>query len=533
MNVRLSLKTKLIALCLFISSVAIVVGAISFHGLGKVAASYEKVANTALPNMDYSDQMFLNYRKVRIELRTLGLPGLSKEQADNAIAGVMEAIGTYEEYNKKYTSVPFIEGEEVLYRKVDEAWQDFKKTGEQALKLYASGTPEDRQRLLDIFLIDCPAKAKAYTIAINALSEFLHKNGEQWTDEARKEASDTNKMVLLVIALGTLVGVSFGAYFAVKLSRSISDVTKSLAEGADQVNQASQQIATSAQTLSQSSTEQASSLEETVATMEELTAMVKLNTDNAKQAATLSAQTRDVATSGEQKIQGLIKSIEAISDDSKKIADITSVIDDIAFQTNLLALNASVEAARAGEQGKGFAVVAEAVRNLAQRSAESAKSISALISASVERIEKGADQATESGEVLSEIVNSVKKVSDLNGEIATASEEQSNGIAQISKAMNQMDQVTQENAAASEESAAASEELSSQAGSLRASVQHLSMIVGANGEDGTPERVVAKPAKSFKPSRKENVKFAEKSAASELIPFEDVGARTVGTVKGF
>ncbi|KYG66538.1 hypothetical protein AZI86_05700 [Bdellovibrio bacteriovorus] len=535
MNVRLSLKAKLIALCLFINSVAVIVGLISFLGLKDVAQSYEQVANVALPNLASADQMYLSYRKVRIELRTLGLPGLSKEQADKSVAGVREAIEEYEVANEKYASLPFAPGEEELYKKVDEAWHAFKNTGGVALKLYASGTQEDRAKLMEIFLVECPAKAEVYGKQMDALQKFIHHNSETWVGEARSETDTTNKIILWVIILGSIGGLACGSWFAVKLSKSIANITKTLADGADQVNQASTQIATSAQILSQSSTQQASSLEETVATMEELTAMVKLNTDNARQAASLSAQTRDVATAGEQKIQTLIKSIEAISEDSKKIADITSVIDDIAFQTNLLALNASVEAARAGEQGKGFAVVAEAVRNLAQRSAESAKSISALISSSVERIEKGARQASESGEVLAEIVHSAKKVSDLNGEISTASAEQSNGIVQIGKAMNQLDQVTQENASASEESAAASEELSSQSANLKNTVHSLSVIIGVSEPVAETEAIPhvksvssAAPAlKTFKP------KNSAKSLASELIPFEDPGTRTVGTLKGF
>ena len=210
--------------------------------------------------------------------------------------------------------------------------------------------------------------------------------------------------------------------------------------------------------------------------------MVRVNSENAKQAASLASSTRETAIKGEKEIITLIQSIQSISSDSKKIAEITSVIDDIAFQTNLLALNAAVEAARAGEQGKGFAVVAEAVRSLAHRSAESAKSIASLIDDSVKKIDAGSRQANQGGEVLAEIVNAVKKVADLNTEIATASEEQSHGIAQIGKAMNQLDQITQQNAAASEEAAAAAEQLSAEAESLLGNVRVLKKVVSGKSD---------------------------------------------------
>ncbi|HEY1079318.1 MAG TPA: methyl-accepting chemotaxis protein, partial [Bdellovibrio sp.] len=173
----------------------------------------------------------------------------------------------------------------------------------------------------------------------------------------------------------------------------------------------------------------------------------------------------------------LINSMKEISQDSKKISEIISVIDDIAFQTNLLALNAAVEAARAGEQGKGFAVVAEAVRTLAQRSALAAKDISNLIKSSVGRMESGGAQVEKSGAVLTEILNSINKVTHLNQEISTASSEQAHGISQISQAMNQMDQVTQVNAASSEEAAASAEELSAQAQSMTLVIHELVRVI--------------------------------------------------------
>jgi methyl-accepting chemotaxis protein len=258
-----------------------------------------------------------------------------------------------------------------------------------------------------------------------------------------------------------------------RISNRLKKLITELTDGAKQVADAADQIAKTSSTLSRSAANQAGSLEESVASVEELTATVKLNTDNAKQASVLANSARDLATVGEGEMKSLIEVIQKISSDSKQIAEISSVIDDIAFQTNLLALNAAVEAARAGEQGKGFAVVADAVRSLAQRSADSAKSINSLIENSVDRIDQSANQANHSGEVLNEIVNSIKKVSDLNHEIATASEEQSVGITQISRAMNQLDVVTQENAAASQDSATTAEELSAQSSMLLKSVTSL------------------------------------------------------------
>ncbi|MDT8385392.1 MAG: methyl-accepting chemotaxis protein [Gammaproteobacteria bacterium] len=218
--------------------------------------------------------------------------------------------------------------------------------------------------------------------------------------------------------------------------------------------------------LSQRSEEQASSLEETASSMEELTGTVRQNADNAREATQLASGARDEATKGGEVVGKAIAAMSEINSSSKKIADIIGVIDEIAFQTNLLALNAAVEAARAGEQGRGFAVVAAEVRNLAQRSASAAKEIKTLINESVEKVGEGSKLVDQSGETLSQIVNSVKKVSDIIAEIASASQEQASGIDQINKAVVQMDEMTQQNAALVEEAAASSEAMNDQAAAL-------------------------------------------------------------------
>jgi methyl-accepting chemotaxis protein len=264
----------------------------------------------------------------------------------------------------------------------------------------------------------------------------------------------------------------------------LAAISARLGLSADELASASNQISAASQAISAGSTQAASSLEETVASVEELTSMVKLNADNAGQAANLSQEGTREAEGGEHEMQKLIASMTEISQSSKKIEEIINVIDDIAFQTNLLALNAAVEAARAGEQGKGFAVVAEAVRSLAQRSAGAAKDISVLIKDSVGKIEAGARTADASASALKRIVVSVKKVSGLNGEIASASQEQANGIAQISKAMTELDGSTQQNASASEEASASASRMEEQAAELRDLVRQLLQVIEGSSTAG-------------------------------------------------
>jgi methyl-accepting chemotaxis protein len=229
---------------------------------------------------------------------------------------------------------------------------------------------------------------------------------------------------------------------------------------------ASGQIAHSSQDLSSRTEQQASSLEETAASMEELTSTVKQNADNARQANQLAMTASAVAVKGGGVVAEVVGTMGSINDSSKKIVDIISVIDGIAFQTNILALNAAVEAARAGEQGRGFAVVASEVRNLAQRSAAAAKEIKALIGDSVEKVGLGSELVQRAGATMDEIVDSVRRVTDIMGEIMAASQEQSSGIEQVNQAVAQMDQVTQQNAALVEEAAAAASAMQQEADRL-------------------------------------------------------------------
>ncbi len=250
------------------------------------------------------------------------------------------------------------------------------------------------------------------------------------------------------------------------LKRLVGEIKDSV----EMIRTASGEIASGNQDLSQRTEEQASSLEETASSMEELTSTVRQNADNARQANQLAIGSSEIAGRGGEVVREVVGTMHSISESSKRIVDIISVIDGIAFQTNILALNAAVEAARAGEQGRGFAVVAGEVRNLAQRSAAAAKEIKALISDSVEKVEGGSKQVMEAGNTMEEIVTSIRRVTDIMAEISAASDEQSSGIEQVNQAVIQMDEVTQQNAALVEEAAAAAESLEEQAQKLSGSV---------------------------------------------------------------
>ncbi|MCS6328133.1 MAG: PAS domain S-box protein [Nitrospira sp.] len=285
-----------------------------------------------------------------------------------------------------------------------------------------------------------------------------------------------------------------------KVKTSINAVVQNLTQTITAVREAVQAVSSGAEQitkgnedLSQRTSEQASALEETSASMEEMTSTVKQNADNAKQANQLAIAARDIADKGGSVTVRAVEAMGEINKSSKKIADIITVIDEIAFQTNLLALNAAVEAARAGEHGRGFAVVAAEVRNLAQRSATAAKEIKGLINESIQRVSDGSELVNQSGKTLEEIVSSVKRVTDIIAEITAASQEQAQGIDQVNKAIMQMDETTQQNAALVEETTSASQSMKDQAKEL---MSQMEVFVVNASEGHAPVRTAASSART-------------------------------------
>jgi len=276
---------------------------------------------------------------------------------------------------------------------------------------------------------------------------------------------------------------------------SVRDALNGVRAVADSVASASGELSAAADEISSGAQEQAASLEQTAASLEQITSTVRQTGENAQQASRLAGGSRDVAEKGGRIVRSAVDAMSEITQSSKKIADIITTIDEIAFQTNLLALNAAVEAARAGEQGRGFAVVATEVRNLAQRSAAASKEIKGLIGDSLRKVEMGSEHVNQSGTTLDEIVGSVKRVTDIVAEIAAATREQNTGLDQVNKAVSQLDQVTQSNAAQTEELSSTAESLSHQATELQALVAKFR--TGAEQRPGS-----SKPAAKSKARRK-------------------------------
>jgi methyl-accepting chemotaxis protein len=356
--------------------------------------------------------------------------------------------------------------------------------------------------------------------AMEGFYKELALNINQLVATSEKGLQEVSGM-LAALARGDLTARMAGQYQGLfgklkddsnRTAEQLATIVGQIREATDAIDTASREIAAGNQDLSSRTEEQASNLEETASSMEELTATVKQNAENAKQANQLAMGASGVAVKGGEVVEQVVGTMNSITESSKKIVDIISVIDGIAFQTNILALNAAVEAARAGEQGRGFAVVASEVRSLAQRSAAAAKEIKGLIGDSVEKVDAGAKLVETAGKTMQDIVQAVKRVTDIMGEITAASQEQSSGIEQVNQAITQMDQVTQQNAALVEESAAAAESMKVQAEALGKAV---SVFVTGAAVEKAPKLAVVKAeaaAAAKAPSRERRKAQAERAA---------------------
>ncbi|KQV83017.1 methyl-accepting chemotaxis protein [Rhizobacter sp. Root1221] len=501
-----TLATKFTAAVIVSAVLLVAMIGMGTFSMSTIKHHLDKVADDRVPKVIAAKDMIINLRTAGVAVRNIAL--LSDEAGMKKEKDRLDQLRLdFAKLEKQLSATITSDAGKAALAKVSSTALSMMAPLDKAVSLALANKNEEATKVLMGEVR--PVQAKALEAAEELASYQL-----ALTDKSQAEADQAYSAALMAMLIGggvTVVFLSFGGWMlarsivrqlggeparATELVRSVAagdlavrihlregDTTSLMAQlkemqtslvkvvsnvrqNSESVATASAQIAQGNNDLSQRTEEQASALEETAASMEELSSTVKQNADNARQANQLALGASTVAIKGGEVVGQVVDTMKGINDSSKKIADIISVIDGIAFQTNILALNAAVEAARAGEQGRGFAVVASEVRNLAGRSAEAAKEIKSLIVASVERVEQGTALVDQAGATMTEVVSSIKRVTDIVGEISAASTEQSAGVSQVGEAINQMDQVTQQNAALVEESAAAAESLKVQARQL-------------------------------------------------------------------
>ncbi|HBH7052359.1 methyl-accepting chemotaxis protein [Morganella morganii] len=499
---RLKITTTLTATLLIFCVLQLLTSGLYFNTVERGASSFHQVLSLNERNVLLSN-VWSNFSQARLNLNRALISGRSENEIDSLLNSAIKNLKDVEGDWEKFNSTPNLHGQ--IRTNLEDSYNTYHTTIIELIQLI-------RHRDLNTAILqDTQTSQDAY---LTHYDTYSHKNNDIIAQIIKEDdKADRQSIWILIIVLCITLLIVIGIWSGLKrilitplnnvldnirhiaggdLTRTIDirgcDEVNKLAEtlrymqgelagtvsnvrdGVNAIYNGASEIAAGNNDLSSRTEQQAASLEETAASMEELTATVRQNADNARQASHLALTASETAERGGKVVDDVVDTMRGIGDSSKKIADIISVIDGIAFQTNILALNAAVEAARAGEQGRGFAVVAGEVRNLAQRSAQAAREIKTLIEDSVGRVDTGAVLVERAGETMNEIVSAVTRVTDIMSEIASASDEQSRGIDQIGVAVTEMDKVTQQNAALVEQSAAAAASLEDQAGKLTQAV---------------------------------------------------------------
>ncbi|MES2185820.1 MAG: methyl-accepting chemotaxis protein [Pseudomonadota bacterium] len=508
----------------------LVLGALAWSQMVHIYAGADDIATNWLPSVEAIGNLRTNTNRLRRSESELFLP-VEQPEAARYREQIRTRNGEVEQDEKTYAPQVTAGEEAALYQEYRTEHERYRAVQARMLQQQQAGGAHDE--VVKLFSGESEKSFGAMSADLNKLSAFNRKSADAAEDRVREVFAGA-KTTMVAVELTTLALAVLLAWWitrlitrplgdAVRVARQVaqgdlamdipvsgkdevaelmaalSDMRRSLENvvggvraNAESVAVASAEIAQGNNDLSARTEQQASALEETAASMEELGSTVRQNADNARQASQLASQASGVAKQGGQVVGEVVETMRGINEASRKIADIISVIDGIAFQTNILALNAAVEAARAGEQGRGFAVVATEVRSLAQRSAAAAKEIAQLIKTSVERVDQGNALVDRAGVTMQQVVASVQRVTDIVAEISAASSEQSAGVNQVGEAVVQMDQATQQNAALVEQSAAAASSLKIQAGQLVQAVSVFRLPADAGGRKAP--RAVARPA---------------------------------------
>ena len=554
---KLSLSGKMSVVFAILILVSVVISVVAVNRMGAI---YQKVEY----NADISEKLALTYdiqmgmtdiirieKNFIIEFDAANNAGWLKKR-DETYAGFKESMKTvkaisseearkqWDDFEAKFDN--YYEGVKVVFALCADLDTNMITSNDTSPKTQKMRT--DFMKAIKQSLIDNKARIKKAEDVQDALVTRYKEQKDAAKTEAAAAYSQTKWLVIITASTGILLGIILAVIILRAVTSNISKVMDGLTGGSNQVSSASGQLSETSQQMAEGASEQAASVEETSSSLEEIASMTKHNSENATSVNGLMVAGKKAADAGVGEMKNMITAMADIKKASDDIAKIIRTIEEIAFQTNLLALNAAVEAARAGEAGKGFAVVAEEVRNLAQRAAAASKDISGLIQNSVDKSNAGNEITTRVAKALDDIASQIKKAGDLAAEVASASNEQAQGVEQINKAIAQMDSVTQANAASAEEAASSSEELSAQAEVLNGFVVELGGIVfgeGQVGQSGDSQRQHAAPkaAKRFellyrpamavrpkglpKPRLETRIAKAKVVKAGDVIPFGDEG----------
>ena len=554
---NMKVGTKLMGSFAAVLSISAFLGLFSLFQLNNLNSATTEITSNWLPASRFAADLNLNTSDLRIaEMNhVLSTSEHDMQHQEKVIADLMSTIEKNRMESKRLIATP---EEQKIFDEFNKRWEQYQTDHRQLLTLSRNNKTEEARTFM------AGQSQKNYDEMCDYLIKLSNLNvagGIAASENADETYATSQILILALLAFAIATGIAMAAIMTRNLIAQLggepkyaSDVMQKIADGdlsthietnakypdslvstmkkmqdnlikivsdvrsgTDSIGTSSDEIAHGTNDLSQRTEEQASSLEETASSMEELTSTVKQNADNARQANQLAAGASEVAMKGGAVVGQVVNTMSAINESSKKIVDIISVIDGIAFQTNILALNAAVEAARAGEQGRGFAVVATEVRTLAQRSAAAAKEIKELISDSVAKVEDGTRLVDEAGTTMDEIVTAVKRVTDIMSEISAASHEQSSGIEQVNQAVTQMDEVTQQNAALVEQAAAATESMKEQAQALIQAVGTF-RLAGDGGQTGTVAKRSNRASVAKLPSRGSATKKVAAKSAHDSAP---------------
>jgi methyl-accepting chemotaxis protein len=525
----MSIRAKLIAACGVLALLTAVVGVAGITGLSVITSAFHVVATESLPSVSRLIQADRDMQRAVVAERTLMFVKPGSPAAQEQMRVHTQSLADVAEHWKAYTAFPAPDAERKQWPTFDKARAAWEASSREVVKLLGQDSMDARNDAIEISLNEGAEKFAAARKLLAALGESRMTQSAARAQSEQARVAGARWLVIGVVLGAFILAATLGGVLARVIARPLRETARLLQEIAEgdgdlrrrlevrsrdevgelaqwfntfidkivaivgqtrssavQVAGASQQLSHVSAQLSSAVQEQASGLEETAASIEEITGTVKQSADNARQASQLAVASRETAQKGGEVVAAAVSAMTEINAASKRVSDIITTIDEIAFQTNLLALNAAVEAARAGEQGRGFAVVAAEVRNLAQRSAAAAREIKTLIQDSVAKVEAGAELVNRSGHTLGEIVASVKRVGDIIAEIAAAAQEQSTGIEQVNHAVTQMDRTVQANAADTEQMSSTASGLAREAERLQALVARFKLA-----EDEAP---AARPA---------------------------------------